>query len=397
MRESNIDIVKSILVCSKDYNEQCCESKRYNLFEVLRSKSDEVRLHSRFLADLLNEKGYHRLYDTPIKMFIENVIKINLDFSEYQFETYVEYKNIDIFICDKSKKYAIVLENKIYAQDQELQLLRYYNIAKKEGYEKVFIVYLTLFGDSPSDFSIKGSLGELEQPVINISYKVNIINWISYLIEKSALNPYLRESLSQYLDVLYYLTHGDKNMEYIHKIKKLLLDTDTIDVVYSLQEAHNDLKVDSLVNFLSTLLPKVESVFGKINISGLINDERIIKEESQLFLTHRSGKKELFINIEMKNHPESYFSICFEKVDSLFIGVNSNDLNVLCDISSEANYATNSYWPIYKYIEYDGRWDLYNLTSKNIKQLHNEDFVSGFCEHIVNELSKLKEFVELHV
>ncbi len=203
MRESNIDIVKSILVCSKNYNEQCCESKRYNLFEVLRSKSDEVRLHSRFLADLLNEKGYHRLYDTPIKMFIENVIKINLDFSEYQFETYVEYKNIDIFICDKSKKYAIVLENKIYAQDQELQLLRYYNIAKKEGYEKVFIVYLTLFGDSPSDFSIKGSLGELEQPVINISYKVNIINWISYLIEKSALNPYLRESLIQYLDVLY--------------------------------------------------------------------------------------------------------------------------------------------------------------------------------------------------
>lgn len=35
------------------------ESHQYNLFTVLRSGSDEVRLHSRFLVDVLNPIGSH--------------------------------------------------------------------------------------------------------------------------------------------------------------------------------------------------------------------------------------------------------------------------------------------------------------------------------------------------
>lgn len=35
------------------------EKPQYNLFSVLRSESDEVRLYSRFLADILNPKGSH--------------------------------------------------------------------------------------------------------------------------------------------------------------------------------------------------------------------------------------------------------------------------------------------------------------------------------------------------
>ncbi len=32
---------------------------QFNLFSVLRSESDEVRLHSRFIAEILNPKGSH--------------------------------------------------------------------------------------------------------------------------------------------------------------------------------------------------------------------------------------------------------------------------------------------------------------------------------------------------
>ncbi|KOO11418.1 hypothetical protein AKJ18_29220, partial [Vibrio xuii] len=66
----------------------------YNLFKVLRSPSDEVRLHSRFLGDILNVSGLHGLGVKPLKLLFEilGVIPINDNFN---FEMHVEHKNID--------------------------------------------------------------------------------------------------------------------------------------------------------------------------------------------------------------------------------------------------------------------------------------------------------------
>lgn len=45
--------------------------ENFNIFSVLQMESDEVKTHSRFLAELLNPKGSHGQKDVFLKKFIE--------------------------------------------------------------------------------------------------------------------------------------------------------------------------------------------------------------------------------------------------------------------------------------------------------------------------------------
>ena len=69
-----------------------------------------------------------------------------------------ERKRIDIFIGYK-KEFAVIIENKIWAEDGYKQLENYYNhvknnYIKKENYDKIYIIYLTPYGDNPSENSL---------------------------------------------------------------------------------------------------------------------------------------------------------------------------------------------------------------------------------------------------
>lgn len=113
--------------------------ENFNIFQVLGLESSEVRLHSAFLAELLNPKGTHGLGDKFLKSFLSLVVnhyrplfKLDTTSAEVSVEYYIgqisddysEGGRIDILICDEYKN-TIIIENKIYACDQYLQLSRY--------------------------------------------------------------------------------------------------------------------------------------------------------------------------------------------------------------------------------------------------------------------------------
>jgi hypothetical protein len=60
--------------------EQRKRGERFNIFNVLNLTSDEVRLHSAFLAELLNVNGSHGCGDVFLKAFIEEMNLQDLDF-----------------------------------------------------------------------------------------------------------------------------------------------------------------------------------------------------------------------------------------------------------------------------------------------------------------------------
>lgn len=225
MRENLISILSEIArITHSDIEvqkEKRLRGEKFNVFNVLGLWSNEVRLHSAFIAELLNVKGSHGLKDTFLKAFLE--VLIQKQFQDFNFDTltsqtFVEYYigpvtenrggRIDILIKSGSK--AIIIENKIYASDQACQLIRYENYAKDNKLEYK-ILYLTLYGDTASE----SSAGKSEQGVVYkcISYQKDILQWLERAIELSARQPLVRETIGQYQTLIKQLTNQDMETE----------------------------------------------------------------------------------------------------------------------------------------------------------------------------------------
>ncbi len=199
--------------------------EKFNIFNTLKINNyDEVRLHSAFIAELLNADGNHGMGDIFLKQFIDQMkLSVSNDFKSSFAETerYIgrinkektEGGNIDIIIeLDNNK--SIIIENKIYAGDQKNQLLRYNNYGK-DHYNNYELIYLTLYGKDASSESLgKGQEGEVKDTDYKrISYKVHIVNWLEKCQQLAYKHPLIRETISQYLSLIKQLTHQDMEMD----------------------------------------------------------------------------------------------------------------------------------------------------------------------------------------
>jgi thiamine phosphate synthase YjbQ (UPF0047 family) len=136
---------------------------KFNVFDVLRNPTREIK-HSNVLAWLLDPNESHNIGNKALKLFLEIIptpsdvdltslsngsSKIN---SAYVFR---EWENIDLSILIKSgsKRFLIIIENKIKTKDSHKQLKKYRNRVEnkyKEDFKKIFI-YLTPEGEEPKD------------------------------------------------------------------------------------------------------------------------------------------------------------------------------------------------------------------------------------------------------
>ena len=123
----------------------------FNLFSVLRSEHDEVNLHSKFLAALLDHRQSPGEARENLADFLERLGIQKFDPDRATVDR--EWSNIDILICDQSSMRAVIIENKIWAADQPRQLQRYAEQMKE--YER-HVLYLTPDGREAS----KDSAGE---------------------------------------------------------------------------------------------------------------------------------------------------------------------------------------------------------------------------------------------
>ena len=94
------------------------------------SKNDEVRLHSRLICGFLNPLGKHYQGDVFLETFLECVGLREWFGNASNARVYKEYKNIDVYITNGERH--IIVENKIWAGDQDRQIERYIEIIAKE-------------------------------------------------------------------------------------------------------------------------------------------------------------------------------------------------------------------------------------------------------------------------
>ena len=182
---------------------------RYNIFDVLQLSSSEVRLHSSILASILGSE-MHGAGSAFLNEFLHiPKLKLDNDFFDLskvtvETEKFIGQKTdtaggrIDLYLSDGID--TLIIENKIYADDQENQLLRYHNFEPKAK-----LVYLSLYGDPPSEKSI-GALNR--DSVVCLSYRDEIIPWLERCVQIASNLPYVRETINQYINTLKHLTNS---------------------------------------------------------------------------------------------------------------------------------------------------------------------------------------------
>lgn len=376
--------LENINLIDKKYQILKSKDENFNIFSILRNEYDEVNLHSKFIVELIKNKTY------GYKFLILFLKKIGIDFFEIKdYQVFGEYtvKNngrIDILIkiYSKIEKKVIVLENKIYAEDQFQQLKRYYDSMVREGYKdkEIEIVYLTLFGQAPSEESILGLKGK---NIIEISYKNEIIEWIEELIKEVAQNPIMRETLVQYKNLLEKLTNSEEK-DFMKELKEMiLLNQEYLNIAWKLPDIVESIKVDLQLKFWQ----KLEE---KLDVS--LKEKGFLKENSLPFPNHHYSKEniEKFYRNMKKNRwfglmyfikeIENRGKLCLriEVEENIYYGFriidnlnnfNQNDKDDLFEKEMlKLKFQRTENWLGWKYI--------YNLENKeqrlNLKNMNNE-------------------------
>lgn len=204
----------------------------FNLFSILKVERNEVHTHSAFLAELLNPKGTHGNKGEFLRLFIQQTHINNIKKEVLKFETAIvttekyigkkDVKNetggdIDILIKFEEPDYLIIIENKIDAGDQEVQLARYHNYAKKYG-NAFTLFYLTKDGHEPSEWSIGKNTEEHYWTCI--SYKKDIKQWLEKCLIVCSKQEIVNSSIKQYITLINKLTGQELN----EKMKQEILD-----------------------------------------------------------------------------------------------------------------------------------------------------------------------------
>lgn len=241
----------------------------YNILTSVLSKRDEVRLHSRMIFSLLNPYGTHYQSHLFLDKFLEILNVDDFSINSKNCSVYKEYKNIDLYITDGSK--YIIIENKIYAQDQKEQIQRYIETIQKENDNSlnssdILVIYLTLDRDTPSAYSlgnlkIEGNFVKRESEYIalfkSIHYKKEILKWLKFCQYEVQNITNLNEVFKQYTDVVKMLTNQYK--EKVMSLSEYIKDNESIyDMAMEIQQALPEARKIIIDSFFEKIIDSLQ-------------------------------------------------------------------------------------------------------------------------------------------
>lgn len=375
----------------------------FNVFNVINVTTNEVRLHSKFIAELLNPKGSHGQEDIFLKLFTEK-FKIDIDTTSarVKIEKYLGVKTettggyLDIYIYD-NKGRSIIIENKIYAPDQENQLLRYYNFSPNN------IFYLTLFGDEPSAHSCGGL--KVEDDFKIISYHEDIKEWLIACRKEAVELPLLREGISHYLNLIETLTGQSSNDIMNTEIKDYISsNAETLKQAALVEENMTDAKIKIQWLFWQSLKDKMIA-----NGLELVEKDNVTWQNVKKFYDARNRdqyfgfwvkvfeKDDVSVHFGIEVENEVYFGFTLErnkKGNISNLEENTKYRNLVSDLNGD--YRNNVAWLGWRYLKQ--RLDFRAFNSEAIFELADrkklDKKTDAIVEDILQDINILKNKLE---
>jgi len=307
------DFEKLFSAMSKGYMAAKAEADRqramgkhdYNIFTLFHGFSDEVNLHSNFIASLLDPNGDHYKGDLFLKLFLEMCGIDDFSIDTSRATVFKEFKHIDIYISDGKKH--IILENKVYAKDQPTQIARYIKAIQNEGAkdEDICVLYLHPDGKLPNNQSFGDYHTRLlgENPSIEfkvISYGNEILKWIDRCKNEVSNITDLNVFLSQYKDVI----------EMIYDRYKRIDEMETAKFVEIFKE--NYTAVSEIANNYQETRKKIIDGFFK-NVKDILEND--LKDKYSIELNSVAYRPIIIKNTTSQDEKwkKFYFTVEFQK------------------------------------------------------------------------------------
>lgn len=397
-------LLKLINICNQKYDEiERISGANFNIFSILKLERKEVKNHSLFIYELLNINGSHGKGDLFLKLFFKKVLKL---------EHYDELKSCVVKREDSTKynryidftietdKHQIGIEMKIDAKDGEHQLYDYYQELKErqKNEQKAILYYLTLYGQEPSERSIKKSRQKLTtNQYKQISFDIEIIDWLEECIKESATTATVRELLIQYLNSIKNITHNSHSKDQIMEVTNILTQGDNLKVYLEAEESVLEAKIQLQLKFFLNLKEK-------LNKDGL-EFEFILPENNnslhQAIAAYYRSKCKTCYSLDLKLSDEYTIQICLGNAvrdPCLYFSMDNIKTNKMRKGLQNNHWVRNEggytwYW---KYSS--TRLNFYNpLDTLEVLDLFDDKNLNQVTDEIVNELSKdieiLKAFI----
>ncbi len=362
----------------------------FNVFNTIGLRAEEVRLHSAFIAELMNPKGSHGLSYRFLQAFLE-VIDLPNDYIDYHRcsqnivervigpVTDKEGGRIDIIIEDGN--HAVIIENKIYAGDQTNQMLRYNNYGRKNFPEGYKLVYLTLDGHYPDNCS----LGCVKYPYITASYEKNIVEWLEKCYSIAERKPLVQSVIKQYCELVKQITNTDMDTKYRNDLMSVMLASENVVAVgemLQLQEEWFGQILDTYIwKPLEEFAKQKKMLFDMECETGSGTGAWIYREEWKYYgvfvwTTSRKYWADMFVGVSWYNEPNRKSKI-LKKERHLLDCLDSFDPN-------------DEEWPYgWEFLQDELRDWAYNITEKIVKG-EVFDCIKKKFEEILSEIDELQ-------
>lgn len=281
------DFEKLFMAISKGYMAAKAEADRqramgkhdYNIFTLFHGFSDEVNLHSNFIASLLDPNGDHYKGGLFLKLFLETCGIDDFGIDTSRATVFKEFKHIDIYISDGKKH--IILENKVYAKDQPTKIARYIKAIQNKGAEErdvededICVLYLHPDGKLPDNQSFGDYHAKLlgENPSIEfkvISYGKEILEWIDKCKNEVSNLTDLNVFLSQYKDVIEMIYDRYKRIDEMETAKFVEIFKENYTAVSEIANNYQEMRkkiIDEFFENVKENLEKDEAIKGTYSI-----------------------------------------------------------------------------------------------------------------------------------
>ena len=358
----------------------------YNIFTLFHGFSDEVNLHSNFIASLLDPNGDHYKGDLFLKIFLETCGIDDFGIDTSRATVFKEFKHIDIYISDGKKH--IILENKVYAKDQPTQIARYIDTIKIEGAkdEDIYVLYLHPDGKLPNNQSfgdyhtrLLGENASIKFKVI--SYEDEILSWIDRCKNEVSNLTDLNIFLSQYKDVIEMIYDRYKRIDKMETANLVEIFKENYTAVSEIANNYQETRKKIIDEFFKNISDNLKGMYKKEDGFEICYPNSIIKDY---------GKNCQPIKITQKRWELFDFAIEFLDKDLKrpIIGFVKNEksksIELKC-ITMDGKKIKDNYWIIYNNLPNDDicKSIVTEGFENNLLKIIKE-FISNFDEKISN-------------